>query len=108
MGFRRSLPDADERRRSPTRALPARGLQRSALPRSHRRDLADDAARLASLASGLPAGAALVRGGLLRSDGGGPAGDPAGEGRPKEAAERSRFRQPYGALHAREWSPRRL
>src|ERR671934_155503 len=58
MGPGGPLPDLDDRRRPPARALVARGLQRPALDRAHRGAVALDAPRLAAVGHRLSAGAA--------------------------------------------------
>lgn len=68
LGVRGALPDADAPGRPATRPRPARGLRRPAPDRARQRALAPAANRLPAVGSGLPANAAVDRGGVLRGD----------------------------------------
>src|SRR5437899_11545525 len=73
MGPGGPLSDPDDRGRPPAGAPVARGLQRPALARAHRRAVALDAARPAAVVHGVPADAALVAGRRVRGYRAGPA-----------------------------------
>jgi transposase len=101
------VPDADDARCPAPAARPARGLLLNDLRWVARgRALASAADQLPELGGGLPANAALARGGLLRGDDPRPAGRAAVGGVASGRPDRRDPGRPHRPEHARERRPR--
>ena len=108
LGRRGPELDADEAGGLPTPPRPARGVQRPALNRAHRRRMAPPADERSALGSGLPAIPALDRGGVFRRHGPRAAGDAALDRGPCRRPHGGHPRQPHGAEHPGERRTRGL